>query len=187
MYLHEFDGDEHESAINTLSTQPFLVKCQQVMQRKPNEANAIGKIGNPCFEYGCIKCCLNTEMELSSSDIVRIRGLGFSEDFFIVEKNERLQLRNSAGRCVFHNGRQCTIYNDRPEGCRLYPAIFYEDTGETGLDSYCPYYGKFQLTPSISRRVVKLVRKLDVETERRLRSVTLNAKASEPPAFDGVP
>ena len=45
------------------------------------------KIRNTCLEYRCVKCCLNTEMLLSSSDIVRIRGLGFSEDSFIVKKN----------------------------------------------------------------------------------------------------
>ena len=128
------------------------------------------KIRNTCLEYGCIKCCLNTDMELSSSDIVRIRGLGFSEDFFIVKKDGNRQLKNLSGRCVFHNGQRCTIYDHRPEGCRLYPAIFYEDTGETDLDSYCPHHGKFQLTPCISREVIKLVRKLDVETKRRLRS-----------------
>jgi len=130
----------------------------------------MSKIRNPCLEYGCIKCCLNTEMELSSSDIVRIKGLGFSEDFFIVKKDGNRQLKNLSGRCVFHNGQLCTIYNDRPEGCRLYPAIFYEDAGETGLDSYCPHYGKFQLTPRVSREVIELVRKLDVETNRQLRS-----------------
>ena len=128
------------------------------------------KIRNPCLEYGCIKCCLNTQMELSSSDIVRIKGLGFSEDFFIVKKDGNRQLKNMSGRCVFHNGQRCTIYNDRPEGCRLYPAIFYEDTGETGLDSYCPNYRKFPLTPFISREVINLVRKLDVETKRQLSS-----------------
>ena len=128
------------------------------------------KIRNTCLEYGCVKCCLNTEMLLSSSDIVRIRGLGFSEDFFIVKKNGNRQLKNLSGRCVFHNGQRCTIYNYRPEGCRLYPAIFYEDTGETDLDSYCPHHGKFQLTPCISREVMKLVRKLDAETKRRFRS-----------------
>ena len=140
------------------------------MRSKPSQVNVMRKIGNPCLEYGCVKCCLNTEMELSSSDIFRIRALGFSEDFFIVKKNENRQLRNLSGRCVFHNGERCTIYNYRPEGCRLYPAVLYEDTGETTLDSYCPHHEKFQLTRSISREVIKLVRKLDVETEDRLRS-----------------
>ena len=128
------------------------------------------KIRNTCLEYRCVKCCLNTEMLLSSSDIVRIRGLGFSEDSFIVKKNGNRQLKNLSGRCVFHNGQRCTVYSYRPEGCRLYPAIFYEDTRETGLDSYCPHHGKFQLTPDISREVIKLIRKLEVETKERLRS-----------------
>jgi hypothetical protein len=35
--------------------------------------------------------------------------------------------------------------------------------GEAVLDSYCPHHEEFQLTPSISRKVIKLVRKLDVE------------------------
>jgi hypothetical protein len=127
------------------------------------------KIRNTCLEHGCIKCCLNTEMLLSSSDIVRIKGLGFSENFFIVEKNDgNRQLKNASGRCVFHNGQRCTIYNYRPEGCRLYPAIFDEGLGETDLDSYCPNHRDFQLTPNISREVIKLVTKLDVESNRRL-------------------
>jgi len=130
----------------------------------------IRKIRNTCLEHGCVKCCLKTKMLLSSSDIVRIRGLGFSEDFFIVEKDDgNRQLKNLSGRCVFHNGQRCTIYDYRPEGCRLYPAIFDEDLGETDLDSYCPNQRDFQLTPNISHEVIKLVTKLDVESKRRLR------------------
>src|SRR5208283_3071646 len=116
-----------------------------------------------CLQYGCIKCCLNTEMLLSSSDIVQIRGLGFFEDFFIVKENGNRQLKNLSGRCVFHNGQRCTIYNYRPEGCRLYPSIFNEAMGEVVLDSYRPHQTQFQLRPNISREVIKLVRKLDLE------------------------
>jgi Fe-S-cluster containining protein len=128
------------------------------------------KIRDTCLQYRCVKCCLNREMPLSSSDIRQMRSLGFSKSFFIVKRNGKRQLKNSAGRRIFHNGRRCTIYNDRPEGCRLYPIILCEDTGETALDSYFPHHGKFQVTPSISREVIKLVRKLDVETKRGLRS-----------------
>ena len=130
----------------------------------------MSKIRNTCLQYRCVKCCLNTEMLLSSSDIRQIRSLGFSENFFIVKKNGNQRLKNLSGRCVFHNGQRCTIYNYRPEGCRLYPVIFHESMGEAVLDSYCPHHGEFQVTPSISREVIKLVRKLDVETKRRLRS-----------------
>jgi Fe-S-cluster containining protein len=116
------------------------------------------EIRNTCLEHGCVKCCLNTEMLLSSSDLVRIRGLGFSEDFFVVKKNGNRQLKNLSGRCVFHNGQRCTIYDYRPEGCRLYPAIFDEDVGETDLDSYCPNHREFQLTrPTKFEPVVRSV------------------------------
>jgi len=128
----------------------------------------MSKMKDTCLQYGCIKCCLNTEMPLSRSDIVRIRALGFSENLFIVKKNGNRRLKNLSGRCVFHNGRRCTIYNYRPEGCRLYPVIFHEATGEVVLDSYCPHHEKFQLTPSTSREVIKLVRRLDVEKKKGL-------------------
>ena len=137
-------------------------------QKPLGKSSVMSKMKDTCLQYGCIKCCLNTEMPLSSSDIVRITGLGFSDDFFIVKKNGNRHLKNLSGRCVFHNGQRCTIYNCRPEGCRLYPAVFHEDTGVTVLDSYCPHHGEFQLTPTISRKVIKLVRKLDVERKRGL-------------------
>ena len=109
-------------------------------------------------------------MPLSNSHIIRIRNIGFSENFFIVKRNGNQQLRNSAGRCVFHNGERCTIYNDRPEGCRLYPIIFDLYMGESVSDAHCPHHEEFQFTPSISCEVIRLVRKLDLERRRRLRS-----------------
>jgi Fe-S-cluster containining protein len=123
----------------------------------------MSKMKDICLHYGCIKCCLNTEMPLSALDIARIESLGFSESSFIIKRDGNRQLKNLSGRCVFHDGRRCTIHSHRPEGCQLYPVILNEDTGEAVLDSYCPHREKFQLTPSISRRVIKLVRKLDVE------------------------
>jgi len=122
----------------------------------------MNKVTDICLQYGCIKCCLGTEMDLSSSDIVRIRGLGFFEDFFIVKHNGSRQLKNLSGRCVFHNGQRCTIYNYRPEGCRLYPAVFDEDMEEVVLDSYCPHRTKFRLSPGISREVIRLIGELDL-------------------------
>lgn len=123
----------------------------------------MSKMKDTCLQYGCIKCCSNTEMPLSSSDIVRIRALGFSESFFVVKKSGNRRLKNLSGRCVFHNGQECSIYKYRPEGCRLYPVILDEAAGEAALDSYCPHHKEFQLTPSNSRDVIKLVRRLEAE------------------------
>jgi len=125
---------------------------------------------NPCLQYRCVKCCLKTQMPLSNSDIIRISDVGFSKNFFVVKRNGDWQLRNSGGKCVFHNGQRCTIYNDRPEGCRLYPTIFDPYRNETVSDTHCPHHEEFQLTSSVSCEVIKLVRKLDLERKRRLRS-----------------
>jgi len=133
-----------------------------------NNSPVVCAMKNSCLRYGCIKCCLNTKMPLRTSDIEEIRGLGFTEDFFVTRRDGELRLRNLNGRCVFHNGERCTIYNDRPEGCRLYPAVFDEDKGRVVLHAYCPHRKKFQLTPTILCEVVKLVRKLDAERKRRL-------------------
>jgi hypothetical protein len=35
--------------------------------------------------------------------------------------------------------------------------------GEVVLDSHCPHQTQFQLRPNISREVIRLVRKLDLE------------------------
>ena len=128
----------------------------------------LSKIRGVCLYHGCIKCCLGTEMPLCNLDIARIRHLGFSEGFFVVRRNGNRKLRNLSGRCVFHDGQQCTIYNSRPEGCRLYPAIFHESRQEVVLDSYCPHHKKFQLTAITSRKVIKLVQGLDEEKKRGL-------------------
>jgi Fe-S-cluster containining protein len=84
-------------------------------------------------------------MPLNDSDIRRIRGLGF-KNFFKVNKNGIRQLRNYNGKCIFHNGTICKIYNSRPIGCRLYPAVFKED---------------FRLTSTISQKVMKLLNELN--------------------------
>ena len=128
----------------------------------------LSKIRAVCLNHGCIKCCLGTEMPLCNSDISRIRDLGFSEDSFMLRRNGNRQLRNLSGRCVFHDGQQCTIYNSRPKGCKLYPAIFHESRQMVVLDSYCPHHEEFQLTAIISRRVMRLVQELDDEKKSGL-------------------
>ena len=56
-------------------------------------------------------------MLLSYQDIERIKRLGFDTNFFVTEKDGWLQLKNQDGRCVFHNNKMCTIYENRPDGC----------------------------------------------------------------------
>jgi Fe-S-cluster containining protein len=115
---------------------------------------------NVCLAHNCIKCCLKTQMPLTNSDIRRISGLGF-KNFFKVNKSGIRQLRNCNGKCVFHNGKICKIYNSRPMGCRLYPAVFDEFDNNVILDIHCPFRKEFLLTTSISEKVIELLKELD--------------------------
>jgi len=95
-------------------------------------------------------------MILSESDVRRIVSLGFKEDFFAVEFRGFRKLRNHNGRCIFHDGERCTIYPNRPSGCRLYPVIFDEDLNHPIMDRLCPFSAEFPLSPRARRETSKL-------------------------------
>jgi hypothetical protein len=108
-------------------------------------------------------------MPLSTSDVDRISALGYAVDFFTTENAGELRLKNLNGRCVFHDGQRCTIYDARPKGCRLYPAVFDEDSGEVLIHRYCPQNRRFKLTPAMAWEVIGLIQTLDEERETRLK------------------
>lgn len=102
-------------------------------------------------------------MPLSIEDINRITELGFPKDFFVVKRNGWLQLKNYHNRCVFHNGKICSIYPNRPEGCKLYPIIYDMDAGCAIFDSECPHRDKFLMSKNKKRRLFTLVKILEYE------------------------
>jgi len=99
-------------------------------------------------------------MVLLKDDVRRIVSLGFKEDFFAVEFRGFRKLRNYNGRCIFHDGEQCTIYPSRPSGCRLYPVIFDEDLNHPVMDSLCPFRAEFPLSSKARRETSKLYLRL---------------------------
>jgi hypothetical protein len=109
-------------------------------------------------------------MPLSNRDIERISGLGFDTNFFVTELDGWLQLKNHDGRCVFHNGKICSIYKDRPEGCRLYPIIYDKDKNCAIFDEDCPHRNKFQMSKSIIKQLNNTVSRLECERAERKRN-----------------
>ena len=97
----------------------------------------------------CGKCCLETEMILSSEDIELIennfRNSIRKRDFAFKNKNEQFQLKNIDGHCVFLNysANKCKIYEYRPQGCRFYPLIYDIDKKKCLLDDDCPRKDQF--------------------------------------------
>jgi len=83
-----------------------------------------------CFN----SCCRNKHLPLTPYDIVRIRkDLGLHSDAFLerytlyrLDPNSgfpilSIRMGDKEGQCPFVGPDGCTIYNDRPTACRLFP------------------------------------------------------------------
>jgi hypothetical protein len=92
----------------------------------------------------CGKCCIETEMLLSSKDIDRIEKNNpkcLKIASFVRKTEEGFnQLKNVKGCCVFFDSASnlCTIYDVRPQGCRFYPLIYDSDNKQCIFDEDCP-------------------------------------------------
>jgi hypothetical protein len=110
-------------------------------------------------------------MLLSKKDIKRLEKNGFSQNQFVIfDKHGYAQLRNREGYCFFYDrlNHQCSVYIDRPAGCRVYPVILDEDTGII-LDSICE--SRKSITQSEKnlkgKRVIRLLEIIDSEAGER--------------------
>ncbi len=105
-------------------------------------------------------------MTLTEADAARLHAAG-RDDFFFVNNDHDLQLVNVDGHCIFLADGRCSVRDDRPAGCRLYPLILDLSVDRVVLDSFCPWASEFAFTRDDA---VKLRRSVaDEEREARLR------------------
>lgn len=104
---------------------------------------------SPCAKHSCRACCFDTRMPLLEDDIARLEAAtGRPRDAFTVHEEEgRPRLANKDGHCVFLDEDGCSVYTDRPAGCRLYPLVLDPETGTGVLDTDCPYTKGFRVRP----------------------------------------
>ena len=107
-------------------------------------------------------------MTLTADDVDRLTERGH-RGFFRENVEGRLQLLNRRGRCVFLRGSECAVYDDRPEGCRLYPLILDRDIDRAATDDFCPHAGEFHFGPDDEKRLRNSVATEDAEAEGRRR------------------
>ncbi len=93
----------------------------------------------------CHQCCLDTEMTLSEEDITRIHTLGYEIEEFLEEKEGFMTLRNIDNHCIFLKNKRCSIYENRPQGCRFYPLIYDFDIEDFVIDNLCDHHEDFDL------------------------------------------
>ena len=125
------------------------------------------KRDNPCFANDCHRCCLNTRMTLTEVDAARLEATGHG-DFYFVNDDHDLQLINVDGHCIFLVDGQCSVHDDRPEGCRLYPLIIDLSVDRVVLDAFCPWAKEFTFTQDDRVELRRSV--TDEESEGRIRA-----------------
>jgi Fe-S-cluster containining protein len=103
-------------------------------------------------------------MTLTLEDVRRIEALG-CEDFWREGSDGSLYLRNRRGCCIFLRDGSCSVYQARPEGCRLYPLILDLEENLVVLDDFCPHRSEFSFTAEAGKR---LRRSLAVEEDEAI-------------------
>jgi Fe-S-cluster containining protein len=107
-------------------------------------------------------------MTLTEADVSRLEAAGH-RGFTGVTATGDLQLRNAGGRCVFLVDGRCTVYRDRPEGCRLYPFVLDLDADRVVRDDHCPWSEEFVGGPLVEASLRASVAREAEEARRRLR------------------
>lgn len=95
--------------------------------------------GLPCFNT----CCKDVNIFLSPYDILRMKNRLDTSSTTFLEKHTRtllpgagkipiiqLTMREEDNQCPFVTPEGCSIYEDRPWACRMYPLDKCEETGE---------------------------------------------------------
>jgi Fe-S-cluster containining protein len=124
--------------------------------------------GLPCLSHGCVACCIETEMPLTKDDLKRIEKLGFKWIDFTVEAEGETRLKNRGKICFFLKDGKCMIYENRPEGCRIYPLVYDVDSHKFIYDHVCPHSTEFKATRDDKDRLKRLIHRL--EREPRIRA-----------------
>lgn len=81
------------------------------------------------FSYvcnGCGRCCYGKLIPLTPYEVLRLaRNRGLSTTDFLARHTQRqgvcLAHRKGSTACTFLSGTDCTVHEDRPLACRLYP------------------------------------------------------------------
>ena len=119
---------------------------------------------SPCVAHGCSACCYDTEMPLTEDDIARLVALGHARAAFVTYSAQGTAQLNTvdaragetARPCFFLKEGQCSVYADRPTGCRIYPLVLNE-RGRLVRDDECPHRAEFALDPTQKRRIQRVI------------------------------
>ena len=117
--------------------------------------------GTSCRIHDCSKCCIDTHMPVTGTDIKRITRQGYRYRDFVIRRKKDRYLKNINGKCFFLGDDGCKIYSSRPKGCRLYPLVYNENTSQWVIHDFCPYSTMFKISNDDLESLRSLVKELD--------------------------
>jgi Fe-S-cluster containining protein len=145
----------------------FLLELSGMEERNAGPTGVLSD-GSSCLRHHCVACCLETEMPLTEDDLRRIEKLGFKRADFTVEADGENRLRNVNRVCFFLKEGRCSVYEERPAGCRIYPLVYDVNIHKFVYDTVCPYSTEFKATREDKDRLKRLIRRLDSEVEKNV-------------------
>jgi len=113
-------------------------------------------VEHPCSRHACRACCFETRLSLLDEDIIRLELAGH-RNFAVTDARGYVRLQNVHGHCVFLGREGCVVYPIRPEGCRTYPLVYYEEEDEVDFDTFCPHWREFVPVSGVVLRVLRSI------------------------------
>lgn len=98
-----------------------------------------------CQKYECSLCCKDREVVLTRKDITKLLTYGHYEQVFSRPSKYGHNIKELIfvdGECVFLKNDRCTVYNNRPTACRIFPYSIDECGG--CVDDACPHSNEFK-------------------------------------------
>ncbi len=114
-----------------------IIYNQKTILRLPSGRDAQMTI---CGDLSCSRCCHDREVILTHKDIERLLTMGHYEQVFAKGSRWGNNLKEMIfvnGECVFLKEGACSVYNNRPTACRIFPMTLGDNGPE--FDVSCPY------------------------------------------------
>jgi len=131
-----------------------------------------------CEKYNCSTCCHDREVILTHEDVTKLLTMGHYEQVFAMPSRHGHNLKElifQGGDCIFLKAGRCSVYENRPTACRIFPYTYGDNGGI--VDPACPHGKEFQGDQNFLRiasagmdRIVEDVEKT-VTTYRRTQQV----------------
>lgn len=122
-----------------------------------------------CEDMKCSLCCRDREIILTHGDIDRLLTMGHYEQTFAKPSKWKHNLKELVfvdGACIFLKDGKCSVYHNRPTGCRVFPMTLGDRGGE--IDPSCPHGDHFRIDPVFLRDAENGLKDIVADIERTM-------------------